>query len=588
MIKKIAIFLGIILVVVGLLTAKQYIGGGLTYHWPVGQKLTYKINFNSKGASYGSKLKSVLSMVGDHKINVKLKGELHIHNQGVYKDGYLLFVTLSPSEFIYEYFYSGSKQITPPKELKFYVQWNEKNGFSNIFIEESPVREYEHLIRDLLNVIQFKVPSDTVLSWSTIHEVISVKENVAYDYSPRFLFGLWGGCLAKKFETKNNKLKTEGVINICFDKSNVIFSIKGSKSEKYLSTNEIISDATKHISLDLLSISHTKEIKKIDLSNYQTRNIEGTYIKQRMAKKSDKQVVEGRTLERIMEPLNIRKSIEISDQANVFAQIAAFLRLYPEKTLEVEAMWQQYEATDFQFSLISTALRSSGTAESRAALQRYVDANEIGPGKSQVLLNLAMMSPETGTVQNYWKMYEEAETVNEAAHALMGLGIMASKSEDGSELKKGIIDRIASEYKRAESLEEKRNFIKTMANTRDDTFTKVLVDTIEKEEPLKLSVIESFKEIKNSTSKNILLNFAQSKDAQVRYSSYKSLATHEIDSQVLKQYEHAIYNEEKRHIVEVVLVNMKKQKNNKEVKSIARDYIGKCPTEKLCKLARSI
>ena len=101
-------------------------------------------------------------------------------------------------------------------------------------------------------------------------------------------------------------------------------------------------------------------------------------------------------------------------------------------------------------------------------------------------------------------------------------------------------------------------------------------------------VFPAFKDIKNDISKDVLLSFAKSDDAQVRYTTYKSLSAHEIDSELLNQYEDAIYNEEKRHIVETILVNMSKQKNNEDVKDIARDYVDQCPTEKLCKLAQSI
>lgn len=586
--KNASILLVLVLIITGLITANQYFNNGFNYHWPLNKELTYSIDYKSEGESYGSKLASALSVVGDQKVIIALTGQLKVRNQGVYQDGYLLSMTLMPDTFVYEYSYSGNKQSTPSAELNFFVQWNEQNGFSDIYIEDTPVREYEHLIKDILNIIQLKVPSNKLITWKSIHETIFAKENVSYHYSTSFFSGFMEGCLSKEYDLTNTRLLVSGVVETCFDNQNIVKGISGFKKEQYVDAGKIVSDNSKHISLKLLSEINLEEVVSVDLTNFLTRNVQGTYAKKRLEKKQDEQIVAGRTLEKIMQPLQLEKAIEISDQANIFSRIAAYLRLYPEKTADIGAIWQQYEVTDFQFSLISTALRSSDTPESRAVLQQYVDVQKVGPAKSQVLLNLAMMTPESDTIKKFWGMYDEAESVNEAAHALMGLGIMASKAEDGSELKNNITSRITTEYNHASSLEEKRNLIMTMANTRDSVFTEILVTEIEENEALKLSVLKSFKDIRNETSKNVLLSFTGADNAQVRYTSYKSLATYEIDSILLNRYEKAIYNEPKRHIVEIVLVNMSKQKDNASVKAIARDYLNECPSVDLCKLAKAI
>ena len=346
------ILVALLLTFPAVLILYKYLNSEFSYSWPEDKVTNYEFRYESQGNSYGSSIGLVHSIVQDQQVNAELVGNLAIEKVEDKGDFSLLKVTIN--KYVYKYQYVKDRKVTevPYVDLSFYVDWNEKTGFEDIYFPRETLNEHEHVLKDLLSLLELQLPKAHSLAWEAKHDSVVGKEIIAYQYSPFIRTFFKSGELTKSYIHQSDEIKNSGAVTFEVNGEKLIESVSGSKAETYLLGDKVVSENKKTLQLRFESFTGKKNvltIEKIEGSrNFKVRNLDGEHTKERLGKMADMEIVSGRSYKQIISSLIDMNTLEIKDQANMFQSLSSYMRVYPNSVGKVMDLLKQYSKGDFQ------------------------------------------------------------------------------------------------------------------------------------------------------------------------------------------------------------------------------------------------
>ena len=570
---------------------------GFSYNWPLSKRLTYSMSYHSSGDSYGSDVGSVYAVIGDQSVSVDIQGELVL--DVVSREGEAVWMKglITPDTFIAIYNNEQGEKEFPKKDLEFYLTWDQKMGVTNIYTEQVGEKTYEHIIRDVLSLVNLQTASATEYEWEKSNNMLTGTELVGYKYISPFWNIIGKRQLEKTYIDAKSPKHVSGSVDYQFGQGNVIVSISGGKQEVFKTGQAILSKSNNEIDLRLISISDidtSVDIKSVVEEKVKSRlwgmdDLTGKMNRERLARRANKSTLFGRKYDDLKRQLENPDQGNVAIQGNLVNSMAAYMSLYPMSAFDFMRDLNTYDIDDDQFGMISAAMGQTGTPEAQQAMIRYMKAEGESLEFKQVMVNVAFVEKPTQEAEEYMRsLHKNSEDKDIRNKAAFSLGIMASSlSEDAEGRADAIENELASLLQSSTSHAEKVIYIRAIANTADIDMVRVLEPYLKEGEGLTTEVLKALRDMESEESRDILLSYARSADRDFRYVAYQSLVKFEPVSVLLDQYEKALSEEKESHIAEAIVYNLNEFKDsNSRANDIVLAYAEVCPTDRLCKLAR--
>lgn len=406
--------------------------------------------------------------------------------------------------------------------------------------------------------------------------------------------------LQRSFESfemrmKGSEAKIDGSFVYQFDAEPlVIRSVQGSKQLKLTRDNQVMSADNLNLRLDFLT-SEKVSAQQISDWNQGLSSFASSINGQEEYAAAELEQMRNRIKDTTYEAelakfRGLPSTIDITDMLDLYKNLMAFLKLYPEKVNEFAELLREFPVKDRRFDIVGVVLARNGTVPAQQEILKAMDEMWADPEAVRLLsMSLALMDkPDDSIVTAMIDKYDGTEK-DESRSILLGNLAGAGFHSQNNEIKNKIRERVVNAIQSSGSDSEKSDAFLALGNLGHENAIDFVQTYIRSERPQdRIWAAQGVRRVgggRADEATQILVDLSEAdKDLQVRRAASSVMRGREFNEQQLDVLAAQLYKERDITVVMNILDSLADRSLNREkVREVLVNYFKECGTPSVCK-----